>query len=114
MKDRREERLSKKLMISFRENGFDGLGLTLNISKCGMCIFSETNLPGHQEISLSIAVPGEIFNMKGEVMWCAASDSVEDTLPEHIGIKILEAPSDYINFVEFLRHQRITPGQPEF
>ncbi len=92
-------------MISFRENGFDGLGLTLNISKYGMCIYSEANLPGNQELALSIAVPGEIYNMKGEVMWCGGKDRGAVDFPDHIGIKITEAPPEYINFVEFLRHQ---------
>jgi len=105
MIDRREQRLNKKLMISFKENGFDGLGLTLNISRFGMCIYSETDLPGNQELALSIAVPGEIFTMKGEVMWSGGLDHELDKLPDHIGIKITEAPPEYLNFVEFLRHQ---------
>jgi hypothetical protein len=111
MTKRKEQRINKKLMVSFNENGFDGLGLTQNISRYGMCVASEIELPSHQEILLSIAVPGEVLNLKGEVMWCKESADKNNTIPESIGIRIVEAPPEYLNYVEFIKYQRRVPGQ---
>jgi hypothetical protein len=112
MKKRQDNRVDKKLMVSFNENGFDGLGLTQNISRFGMCIASDVELPNKQEISLSIAVPGEVLNMKGEVVWCRQVEGKEIDIPDEIGIKIVEAPSEYLNYVEFIKYQRRGPGKP--
>lgn len=112
MKKRLDNRLDKKLMVSFSDNGFDRLGLTENISRHGMCISSNSGLMERAEIMLSIAVPGEIFTLKGEVMWCKTSEG--KGAPESIGICITEAPEEYLNYVEYLKHRFVTVGVPQF
>jgi PilZ domain-containing protein len=112
MMNKRESRINKKLMVSFSENGYDGLGLTQNISKYGMCIASEIEIQSPREILLSIAVPGEVLNLKGEVVWCRELDGNSHNIPDQLGIKILEAPVEYINYVEFVKYQRRIPGRP--
>jgi hypothetical protein len=114
MMKRKEKRLTKKLMVSFTENGFDGLGLTQNISRFGMCIASEIELPSRHEVTVSLAIPGEVLDLKGEVMWCREVGDQLDNIPDHIGIKILEAPPEYLNYVEFIKYQRRIPGKPKF
>jgi hypothetical protein len=114
MKNKREPRINKKLMVSFNENGYDGLGLTENISRYGMCINSEIEIPSQREIILSIAVPGEVLNLKGEVVWCRELNGANQEIPDQLGIKILEAPAEYLNYVEFIKYQRRVPGQPGF
>lgn len=114
MINRKERRLDKKLMVSFSENGFDGLGLTQNISRFGLCIASEVELPDQREIKLSLAVPGEVLNLRGEVMWCREIGDRKKSIPDHIGIKIVEAPPEYLNYVEFIKYQRRIPGKPVF
>lgn len=111
---RKEDRVKKKYMVNLSDEGVDALALTQDLSKGGMNISAEVELPARREITLSIAVPGEIFQVKGEVMWCKDSGEKDDSIPESIGIKIVEAPAEYLNFVEFLRHQSIPPGKPEF
>jgi Tfp pilus assembly protein PilZ len=113
MSKRKEERVNKKLIVSFDDKGFDNLGLTKDISKFGMCIDSNKKIPETQEIVVSIAVPGEVFNLKGEVIWCKESGDQESNIPDSIGIKIIEAPSEYLNYIEFVKHQKIKPGKPE-
>ena len=113
MAKRRENRLNKKLMVSFDDEGFDTLGLTDNISKFGMRIDSNKMVPQHQEVIVSIAVPGEVFELKGEVMWCNEAEDQEDSIPDSIGIKITEAPAEYLNYIEYVKHQKIKPGKPE-
>lgn len=115
-KDKRlDRRVDKKLMINLNNNGVDILGLTSNLSKHGMCCMtSEIELPKSHEIALSIAVPGEIFTLKGEVVWCKRSSENGGIIPDAIGIRITEAPSEYLNYIEFIKHQSIKPGEPEF
>ncbi len=114
MPKRKDPRVSKKFIVSFNDNGFEELGLTKNLSKSGICIGSQKEVPSKKEIIVSIAVPGEVFNLKGEVIWCSESDDLDDNVPDSIGIKIVEAPVEYLNFVEYMRHQGIEPGKPEF
>jgi Tfp pilus assembly protein PilZ len=113
MTKRKDERLQKKLMVSLDDEGADTLGLTKNISKYGMRVNSNKKLQEHREIIVSIAVPGEVFNLKGEVIWCKESSTKDDNIPDSIGIKITEAPAEYLNYIEYLKHQKIIPGKPE-
>ena len=113
MAKRKEERVNKKLIVSFDAQGIDNLGLTKDISKYGMCIASNKTVSETREVIVSIAVPGEVFNLKGEVIWCNESEDKEDSIPESIGIKITEAPSEYLNYIEYVKHQKIKPGEPE-
>lgn len=109
MNTKRESRFNKKLMVSFSENGFDGLGLTKNISKDGLCISSEIQLPAHRELVLSLAVPGHVVNVRGEVVWSLGSGGINENVPDQIGIRILNAPPEYLDYVEFIKYQRQVP-----
>lgn len=114
MNKRKDKRVDKKLMVNLNDRGIDVLGLTRNLSKFGVCcVTSEIELPLHHEIIISIAVPGEIFNLKGEVVWCKRSGENGTTIPDAIGIRVTEAPSEYLNYIEFIKHQSIKPGEPE-
>ncbi len=113
MTKRKDERIQKRLMVNLYDEGADTLGLTNNISKHGMRVNSIKKLKEHREILVSIAVPGEVFNLTGEVMWCKESATKDDNIPESIGIKITEAPSEYLNYIEYLKHQKIKPGKPK-
>jgi hypothetical protein len=101
-------------MVSFNNEGFENLGLTKNISKEGVCIASEKELPSKTEVHISIAVPGEVLDLKGEVVWCKESSNDDDNVPDSIGIRITEAPPEYLNFVEYVKHQNVQKGRPEF
>jgi len=101
---RNDVRVEKKLMVNLSDDGFDCLGLTNNLSKYGMCVNSKTAFSNQKEIELSIAVPSGVFDLKGEVMWCKNIGEIENNTPEAIGIKIIEAPPDYLNYVDYIRH----------
>lgn len=101
---RNEVRVEKKLMVNLSDDGYDCLGLTNNLSKYGMCVNSKTAFPDQKELELSIAVPSGVYDLKGEVIWCKDIGENENNTPEAIGIKITEAPPDYLNYVEYIRH----------
>ena len=106
MKRKRAQRVRKKLMVSFSDNGFDGLGMTENISREGMCVESDIEFPTHREIILSIAVPGEIFSLKGEVVWYKELGEKGVDVPDLLGIRLTETPPEYVNYIEYIRHNR--------
>lgn len=114
MTERKDKRIEKKFIVSFNKEESDELGVTRNLSRSGVCIDSETIPSMRKEVAIDIAVPGEIFHLKGEVIWCKEPEDKNDTVPDSIGIKITEAPVEYLNFVEYIRHQGIEPGKPEF
>lgn len=114
MKKRNDKRTRQKLIVSYSDNGFEHLGMSADLSKNGICISSDKGILEHREVTVSIAVPGEVLNLKGEVMWCKHSDDVKDSIPESIGIRITEAPAEYLNYVEYIKHKKIKQGKPEF
>ncbi len=105
MIDRKNERLKKKLMVNLSAEDFDGIGLTNDISENGMCVLSEIKFSSKKEVILSIAVLDEVFELKGEVVWCKDSETKENTIPESIGIKITEASDDYLKYVKYLKQE---------
>jgi hypothetical protein len=106
MEKRRVKRIRKKLMVGFSDNGFDGLAMTENISREGLCVESDIELPPHKEIILSVAVPGGIFNLRGEVVWYKSSGDIADDVPDLIGIRLTEIPAEYQDYVEYIRCKR--------
>ncbi len=104
MKRRNDERIKKKLVVSFSDNGFAGLGMTSDLSKSGICVSVEQDFPAHSEILLSIAIPGDLFDLKGEVIWCSESGEKKTGIPDLMGIRLTEAPPEFINYVEYSRH----------
>lgn len=102
MRQRVEDRIYKKLVVSFGESGFELLGLTENISRGGMFVESHVLYPLDKEISLMVALSQNIFTIKGVVKWVkSVSDKLEQEVYGGMGIKITEAPIEYFNYVEY-------------
>jgi hypothetical protein len=98
----------------YRDNGsFDLLGVSANISKNGLFVESPYIITQDSEVSLAIGIANELFKIKGEVRW---SKNPEDKFPENIpagmGIRITEAPVEYLNYVEYVRHQNGNGNTP--
>lgn len=99
----RAPRIKKKLMAGFNDHGYDILCLTDNLSKYGMCILSDITFPDQKEIVLSLAAPSEIYDIKCKVVWYKNPEEIDYTHGA-TGIEITEAPSGYLNYVEYLDH----------
>jgi hypothetical protein len=104
--DKRKEKRIKKNLLVYSDNGsFDLLGVSANISKNG--VFIEAPQPGsaENEVSIVIAVDNELFKLKGEVQWLKGPGDREPAhIPSGMGIRITEAPAEYLNYVEYLKH----------
>jgi hypothetical protein len=104
--NRGEPRLNHSLTVNIRYNGQVFSGITQNISKSGMYIEAiDIKSSKSQELSIVAAVDRNLYRMKGEIAWTrnlpikASKKSMQG-----IGIKLVEAPTEYLNYVEYLKY----------
>lgn len=104
---KRSERRIKKNLLVYRENGgFEVLGMSANISKNGLFIESPYTIGIDSELLLAVAVEKDLFKLKGEIKWLKTpDDKYPENIPAGMGIRITEAPVEYLNFVEYVKHQ---------
>lgn len=113
MIERKEERIKKNLIVGLSKQGFDDIGITEDISSGGICLGVDKKIPVNVEITFSLAVPDEIIQIKGEVMWCREAHDGKSNIADVIGIRITEAPPAYHGFVEYSKNQETFPCTSE-
>jgi len=103
---RGEPRLNYSLTVNIKYNGQVFSGITQNISKSGMYVEAiDIKSAKSQELSIVAAVERNLYRMEGEIAWTrnlpirASKKSIQG-----IGIKLIEAPSEYLNHVEYLKY----------
>jgi hypothetical protein len=102
MRKRIEKRRQAKLKVLFGENKYENLGFTSNISRHGMYIESENSRSFDREILMMLTTNLGIFKLRGEVRWRMESPipGEEGKIREGMGVKIVEAPPEYLNLVK--------------
>jgi hypothetical protein len=104
--NRKEVRLPHSLTVNIRNNGQMFSGITQNISKNGMYI-EAIDFESFQDRELSIvaAIERNLYYLKGEIAWTRNLPLRESpNTMQGVGVKLIEAPSAYLNYVEYLRH----------
>lgn len=100
MKKRHEKRINKSLLVHISQNGFERLGVTINISRLGMHIATTEIFPLQSELLICIAAADEIFSIKGLVIWNMNEEILAfEGIPAGIGIKIKEADRGYAQYI---------------
>lgn len=103
---RSEGRFNKNLTASVRYKDRVFSCITKNISRGGIYIEAiGLNLNSERVVSVSLIGENSLFKLGGEIIW-------NKTIPcdpglsaiEGLGIKITDAPSEYLNFVEYQRY----------
>ncbi|UCH96989.1 MAG: PilZ domain-containing protein [Candidatus Aminicenantes bacterium] len=99
---RTETRLEKSLLVNIsKDDGYESMGLTANISKQGMFITSPDILPINSEVSILIGIADETFTVKGRVIWSQEwSNGASSDVQAASGIQIIDAPNQYFKFLE--------------
>ena len=99
---RNETRLEKQMLVNIsKDNGFESMGLTSNISLRGMFIATPEILPLNCEVSILLGIADETFNLKGRVIWSRQWSNVATSdVQAATGIKITDAPEKYYKYVE--------------
>ena len=106
MKKRNETRLKKSLLAYTNKDDFELLGVISNISRNGVFIESSKNYELGNEISFVLAIYDELYQIKGEIRWKKSDDSsAVANISTGLGIRITEAPVEYLNYVEYIKYQ---------
>ena len=103
---RSEGRFKKNLTASVRYKDRVFSCVTKNISRSGLYVEAiGLNLNSDRNISISLVGEDSLFKLGGEIIW-NRNIPCEPGLSsiEGLGIKITNAPSDYLNFVEYQRY----------
>ena len=69
MPKRKNKRIQKNLLVNISYNGFDGLGLVLNLSRNGVYVESREVFPRNTNLSLIMAVGNDLIPLQGKVIW---------------------------------------------
>ena len=101
MKKRKEKRISKSLLVNISRNGFERLGVTVNISRKGMCIATTEAFPLNSEFQILLAAADDIYTLTGLVIWNTQTlNPSEDNVPAGLGIRIKKSDRGYIHYVK--------------
>ena len=104
MKKRREKRIKKKLLVHISENGFERMGVTVNVSRQGMYIATTEICPVQSELKILIAAADDIYAVTGMVVWNMKSESAAgENVPAGLGIKIRDATPGYYKFIAAMK-----------
>ena len=104
MTKRKERRINKSLLVDISQNGFDQMGVTVNVSRRGMCIATTEVFPAHSELCILIAAADDIYPVTGVVVWNMKSEfATKDNVPAGLGIKIRAAGPEYYKFIAAMK-----------
>ncbi|MEN8222755.1 MAG: PilZ domain-containing protein [Acidobacteriota bacterium] len=103
---RSEGRFKKNLTASVRYKERVFSCITKNISRTGIYLEAiGLNLNSDRNVSISLVGEDSLFKLGGEIIWNRSIPSEQGLESiEGLGIKITDAPSDYLNFVEYQRY----------
>ena len=99
---RNETRVEKHFLVNIsKDNGFEIMGLTLNLSLRGMFIAIPQLLPLNCEVLILLGIADKTISMKGRVIWSRQwSNSVSDDVQVATGVKITDTTGQYIECVK--------------
>lgn len=101
MTKRKDKRINKSLLVNISRNGLERLGVTVNISRRGMCIATTEMFPVHSEFQILLAAADDIYALTGLVIWNTQTVSLaEDNVPAGLGIRIKKSDRGYLHFIE--------------
>jgi hypothetical protein len=104
MKKRSEKRIKKSLLVDISKNGWQQMGVTVNISRRGMCIATTEIFPRRSKLQILIAAADDIYAITGMVVWNMRSATLPgEDVPAGIGIRIENAAPGYFKYIAAIR-----------
>lgn len=104
MTKRKEKRISKSLLVNISQNGFECMGVTVNISRRGMYIATTDIFPVRSEFQILIAAADDIYAATGMVVWnMKRVNTPGDDVPAGLGIKLKDATPGYYKFIKAMK-----------
>jgi hypothetical protein len=115
MTKRKEKRINKSLLVDISQNGFDQMGVTINVSRRGMCIATTEVFPAHSELCILIAAADDIYPVTGVVVWNMKNGfASKDNVPAGLGIRICTATPGYYKFITAMKKNRRLQAEKRF
>jgi hypothetical protein len=113
MTKRKDKRINKSLLVNLSQNGFERMGVTLNISRRGMLIATTDMFPVQSEFQILLAAADDIYSLTGLVVWNTKRESPPgENVPAGLGVKIKRSDRGYARFIKTVAHQRLLPFGP--
>jgi len=107
MKKRKDRRIKKSLLVNISRNGLEQMGVTMNVSRRGMCIATTETFPIDSEFQILLAAADDIFALTGLVIWNTRMASpAEDNVPAGLGIRISAADPGYYEYIAAIKKDR--------
>ncbi|GEM_PF-634206 len=96
MKKRREARVKKSLLVDISRKGLDQMGVTVNVSRRGMCIATTKVVRKRSRLHILLAAGDDIYSVTGLVVWKKKNnDARKEEAPVGLGIEIEKADPGY-------------------
>jgi hypothetical protein len=96
MKKRREARVKQSLLVDISRRGLDQMGVTVNISRRGMCIATTQVVRKRSRLHILLAAGDDIYSVTGLVVWKRDRDDArKGEAPVGLGLEIEKADPGY-------------------
>ncbi|MCU0235888.1 MAG: PilZ domain-containing protein [Acidobacteria bacterium] len=100
MKKRKEARIQKSLLVEISRKGLEQMGVTLNISRRGMCIATTGVVRKSSRLQILLAAADDIYAVTGLVVWKKKKQNPQgEEAPVGLGIQIEKAPRAYLKYL---------------
>jgi len=95
-------------LVDISKTGLEQMGVTVNISRRGMCIATTEILRRRSRLQILVAAVDDVYAITGIVVWNLRKRVLlgEDA-PAEIGIHIEKAASGYYKFVAAVRRNSL-------
>jgi hypothetical protein len=104
MKKRSETRIKKSLLVDISKNGLQQMGVTVNISRRGMCIATTEVLRKSSKLQILIAAADDIYAVTGMVVWSMKRPAPPgDDVQVGIGIRIDNAVPGFYKYLSAIK-----------
>lgn len=96
MKKRKDARVKKSLLVDIGRKGLDQMGVTVNVSRRGMCIATTKVIRKRSRLNILLAAGDDIYSVTGLVVWKRKKDDPrKEEAPVGLGIEIEKADPGY-------------------
>jgi len=104
MVKRQFPRYRKNLLVNISHNGYDGLGLVMNVSRRGVYVESVEIFPPQTRLSLLLAAGNHLIPLTGTVAW--RKETTRGQAPGvngGMGIQFVRVPRQYARYLKEFR-----------
>jgi hypothetical protein len=110
MTKRKEKRINKSLLVNISQNGFERMGVTVNISRRGMYIATTEIFPVQSEFKILLAAADDIYALTGMVVWnTKRANAPGENVPAGLGIRIKTSDRGYIHYIKDIANNAPLP-----